>query len=174
MKNKILFICLIIIGLVSCSENKEPRNYNIEDFNNYEVHFTNNDYELNINSQIFTSKYFKMKDSILLSPDEKNRIALLFFENYIDTIKTDISVEYEDGVFISPDLAVNTVIITNKKNNHRVALSIDGNADSLNVNSIGQNILRFKEKTYEILRNNEDYQNAIQEMYSKKDDRIFY
>lgn len=176
MKTKILFIYFILFGLLSCSqtEKQESREFNIEDIKNYEIQFINNNYEFDINSQIFTSEYFKLKDSIRMSKDEKNSIAKLFFENYIDTIKTDVTVQNDEGIFIQPDLAANSVIVTKTINNDRVELYINGNADSLKVNSVGKDILQFKEKTFDILRNNKDFKNALEEMHSKKDDRVFY
>ena len=54
MKSKLL-IGILICFLLSCNkfESKQKRIFNSENFNNYEIEFSNLDYNFNLNSEFF-------------------------------------------------------------------------------------------------------------------------
>ena len=110
---------------------------------------------------------FGIKDSIILTKNEKNKIAKLFFENYIDTIKSETHIMNKEGLLIMPDMGRNSIKINN------TLISINGLSDSLKVDEIGKNVLRFKEKTFEILKQNNNFNKIMNEIKSKPDDRLF-
>ena len=160
---------ILVCFLFSCikSDKKQQRIFNTENFNDYKIEFSNFDYNYNINSGLIKSDYFGIKDSIILTKNEKNKIAKLFFENYIDTIKSETHIMNKEGLLIMPDMGRNSIKINN------TLISINGLSDSLKVDEIGKNVLRFKEKTFEILKQNNDFNKIMNEIKSKPDDRLF-
>ncbi|MGV0923752.1 hypothetical protein [Empedobacter tilapiae] len=168
MKSKLL-IGILICFLLSCNkfESKQKRIFNSENFNNYEIEFSNLDYNFNLNSGVIESDYFEIKDSIVLTKNEKNKIAKLFFENYMDTIKSETYVMNKEGLSIMPDTGINSIKINN------ISIVIGGLSDSLHVDEKGKNILRFREKIFEVLKQNNNFNKTINEIESKPDDRLF-
>ena len=73
----------------------------------------------------------------------------------------------KEGLLIMPDMGRNSIKINN------TLISINGLSDSLKVDEIGKNVLRFKEKTFEILKQNNDFNKIMNEIKSKPDDRLF-
>lgn len=56
---------------------------------------------------------------------------------------------------------------------NNISIIINGLSDSLKVGEMGKNIPRFKEKTFEILKQNNNFNKTINEIEPKPEDRLF-
>ena len=163
-----LVLLLLFLVFVNCK--KTDKEY-LDDFKNYEVTLSNNDYEINLTNGKIESDYFKIADTINFSKNEELKFAKLFFDNNLNKINGDVVIYNDDGISIQPDIG--TAIFLKYFGKDKATISISGFADSLKVKKGNIPCLRFESKAYKLLENNKKFQKIKKIIESKADDRVY-
>ncbi|WP_312343329.1 hypothetical protein [Chryseobacterium binzhouense] len=159
---------LLFLVLVNCK--KTDKEY-LENFKNYEITLSNNDYEINLKTGKIESDYFKIYDSINFSKNEELEFAKLFFDNNLKKLNGDIVVNNDDGISIQPDIG--TAIFIKYLGKNKATISISGYADSVKVRKNYIPYLRFESKAHKLLEKNKKFQIIKKKIDLKEDDRIY-
>ena len=170
IENKHLKLLSILFFLTFLNCKKSDEEY-LNNFRNYEITLSNNDYDINLKSGKIESSYFKIIDSINFSRIEELKFAKLFFDNNLNKLNGDIVIHNDDGIRIQPDIGTSIWIKYYGKD--KSTISISGFADSLKVRKTNIQYLRFESKAYEILEKNKKFQVIQKLIDSKEDDRIY-
>ncbi|WP_084015594.1 hypothetical protein [Moheibacter sediminis] len=163
---KYLLMILICGFFLNCS-NKENQ---INKFEKIEVIYENKDFNFNLKNYVVKSYDSKLIDTIKINETDKLKLINAFFNNHLDTIKTDIEVTNNDGMAIIPDLSERNLKILNS--DEEVSIYISGLAKINKVNSIGQNILKFDSIIISILNKYEKF-NQFKIEIEKNDNRMW-
>ena len=181
MRVELILFFLVSLILTSCSNDEKKtvpitqRNHPADSFKNYSFNLLNTDYEFDMKSRKFKIDFYKFSDSIKLSRTEKNKIAKVFFEKFIDTLTNDNIVVDQNEMMIMANSGDSFYIYYKGFNKSFIRII---NGDYKNIDDLPdkeKNILIFKKNLLNILKQNPDFIRCLDTLKSVKkyDDRMF-
>lgn len=181
MNRNFYLIILTALFFISCqkkeniTESKKMRNFPIDSFKNYSFKLLTTDYKFDMSNRIFTIDFYKFSDTIELSKVEEDKIAKVFFENYIDTLQSHNFVRDAEIPMIMPNFGDSFYIDKNGINKSFLRIE-DGKYKNINkMKMYEKNILNFRNNVLKVLKNNGDFKKCLDTLKSVKkyDNRIF-
>lgn len=157
---------IIYSFILNCSS-KESQ---IKEFEKFEVIYKNKDFNFNLKNYTIESYDSKLIDTIEINETDKMTLMNAFFNNHLDTIKTDIEVTNNNGMAIIPDLSERYYKIRN--GNKEASIHISGLAKRNKVELFGKNILKFDSVFINTLNKYENFKQFKVKVH-KNDNRMW-
>ncbi|MBD8080834.1 hypothetical protein [Chryseobacterium caseinilyticum] len=158
--------------MVTCKKSN-VRKYDPNHFNDYELNFSDDNFEYNLKSGKFNTLFSDFADTIILSRKETNTISKLFFEKYIDTLGGERYIS-DSKIITMPDFHEIVVVKKHNKQKSHTSISYLVNEES-KLSASDKDIFNFKVELLKILYKNTEFKKCIDTVKATKhkDNRIF-